>query len=334
MPAVSVLLPFRNAAAHLPGCLLSLKRQTLEDFELLLVDDGSTDAGVAAARAAWGDDRRLRLLQPGAVGLVDALNLGLEACRAPLVARMDADDTAMPERLAKQQRLLASEPSVAVVGCQVEPTGETPAGEGYRHYLRGLNGLADHDAMMRERFVESPLAHPSVMFRRGPFLELGGYRDMGWPEDYDLWLRAAAAGLRFAKLQQVLLGWRDHSRRLSRQHPRYSREAFLRCKAHHLARGPLAGRPPLVVWGAGPTGRRLSRLLASEGVPTSAFVDISPRLVGRIRRGVPVLAPEQLGRPADRLLVAAVAARGAREPIRRALREAGWTEGENALFAA
>jgi hypothetical protein len=216
----------------------------------------------------------------------------------------------------------------------VRVVAEGGVGEGYRVYERWLNGLVTHDDIMRERFVESPLAHPSVMFRRPAILALGGYRDRGWPEDYDLWLRAAERGLRFAKVDRVLLAWRDAGKRLSRTDPRYARDAFLRCKAHHLARGPLAGRGEVVIWGAGPTGRRLSRLLADESVTTTGFVDISPRLVGRTRRGAPVKAPADLGAPAGRLLVVAVAARGARELIRHELRERGWNEGVDAFFAA
>jgi hypothetical protein len=164
-------------------------------------------------------------------------------------------------------------------------------------------------------------------------VELGGYREVGWPEDYDLWLRAAAAGLRFAKVPEVLLGWRDHPTRQTRTHPRYAAAAHLRCKAHFLARGPLAGRSA-VLWG-GAVASKLAALLDGEGSSVVAFVDIDPRKIGGTRRGRPVLAPEAaLALYKDAVVVAAVGRRGARELIRAEATRLGRIEGADFLCAA
>jgi glycosyltransferase involved in cell wall biosynthesis len=332
-PRLSILLPVRNAAATLPEALASLAAQTEGDFELLLVNDGSVDNSAEIARLSWGDDGRLRLLEPGRVGLIAALQIGLAECRAELVARMDADDVADPRRLALQADLLAAEPGVAVVGSLVACFGPAMA-EGTRLYEAWLNGLRTHEEMMRERFVESPLAHPTVTFRKTAVEAVGGYRDNGWPEDYDLWLRLATAGYCLAKVPEVLLEWRDTAGRHSRNHPRYARDAFLACKAHHLANGPLTGRDTLALWGAGRVGRRLARFLSGEGKRVDTWVDIDPRKTGRDLHGAPVVSPQQLGAPAGRLLVVSVGSRGARELIRVQLREQGWSEGVDFFCAA
>ena len=334
-PRVSVLMPVRDAGVFLEAALRSLARQTFADFEAVVVDDGSTD-GSGSILERWSEnDSRLRAIHTSPRGLVAALNLGLEACRADLVARMDADDACQPRRLQAQADLLDARPEVGVASCLVRHVPVHRVGEGSRLYERWLNSLVDHDDIARERYVESPVAHPSVMVRRELLLRVGGWRDLGWPEDHDLWLRLLAAGVRFAKVPETLYWWREHPDRLTRTDPRYSTDAFLRCKAHHLARGPLVGRRA-VVWGAGRTGRRLARALLAEGAMIVGFVDIDPAKFGRRLAAGPVIAPDALPEllAADVVVLAAVASRGARELIRERLAGMGLVEGQGFWCAA
>ena len=329
-PAVSVLLPVRNAGPHLDACLESLVRQTSGGIEVVAVDDGSSD-GSGNRLEAWAAQKPwVRVLHQPPEGLVAALNVGLAACRGELVARIDADDIAHPRRLELQAALLDAQPDLGVVSCLVRHYPRAGVGEGFTRYEQWLNGLRTHEQMARERFVESPLAHPSVTVRRELLLDAGGYRDCGWPEDYDLWLRLFAAGVRFAKVERPLHFWREHPERLTRRDLRYSTEAFLRCKAHYLALGPLAGGRTVVLWGAGQTGRRLAKLLLDRGAELEAFIDIDPRKIGGTARRRPILAPDALpGLLGPEVVVlAAVASRGARELIRARLEALGLVEGE------
>ncbi|MCX5738329.1 MAG: glycosyltransferase family 2 protein, partial [Proteobacteria bacterium] len=116
---VSVLLPARDAAATLPACLASIRRQSESRFECVLVDDGSRDATRTIAESAARSDTRFRVIATDRHGLVAALNTGLAACRAPLIARMDADDLMHRDRLALQLGALAAQPQLAGVGCHV-----------------------------------------------------------------------------------------------------------------------------------------------------------------------------------------------------------------------
>jgi glycosyltransferase involved in cell wall biosynthesis len=330
-PLVSVLLPVRDGGSLLEGCLRSLQRQTVTDLEVVAVDDGSEDGSGELLDRWAAEDPRYRVLHLPRSGLVPALNAGVEACRAPLVARMDADDVSHPRRLELQLGLLRSRPEVGVVSCLVRHVPWQRVAEGFRLYEAWLNSLTTHDRMARERFVESPLAHPSALLRRRLLLEVGGYRDRGWPEDYDLWLRLFGAGVRFAKIQRLLYFWRERPDRLSRVGTAYTTDAFLRCKAHFLVAGPLAGTSRVVVWGAGQTGRRLSRHLLEAGGSVEAFVDIDPLKIGRTVRDRPVLAPEDLGSRlgTGTVVLAAVASRGARDLIRSRVDALGLTEGES-----
>ncbi|MDX2170287.1 MAG: glycosyltransferase [Deltaproteobacteria bacterium] len=308
-PPVSVVLPFRDAAATLGAALDSLRSQTLADFECLLVDDGSRDASPALAAACAAADPRFRVIEAGG-GLVDALNRGIAAARAPLVARMDADDLAHRERLARQCERLARDASLSAVGCLVECFPVDAAGAGMRRYVEWLNGVVSCEAIRDAIFVESPIAHPSAVLRRTALDAVGGYRHGDGPEDYDLWLRLVLDGHRLAKVPEMLLSWRDSPGRLSRVDRRYERRRFLATKLAHFPRAV----PPttrLQIWGAGPTGRAWARGLRQHGYTIGCFIDIAPQRWGRRLAGVPVEQPRAPDRR-DGFVLIAVGTPGAR----------------------
>jgi cellulose synthase/poly-beta-1,6-N-acetylglucosamine synthase-like glycosyltransferase len=244
---------------------------------------------------------------------------------------MDADDYSYPQRLSLQVEYLDAHPEVALVGCLVEGFPRQNLRQGFEIYINWLNSLTRDADIRREIFIESPFAHPSVTFRKDCVASVGGYQEHGWAEDYDLWLRLYAAGARFAKVEQVLLGWREHPERLTRTDGRYSLENFIRAKAWYLARGPLAEADGVLIWGAGMIGRRLSKHLLRQEAAVTAFIDIDPLKIGRTRRGLPILPPEALPEWRHRyqrpVILAAVGARGARQLIRQRLEAFDLVEG-------
>jgi glycosyltransferase involved in cell wall biosynthesis len=326
-------MPCFNAEETIDEAMKSLCDQTLAASEFVVVDDGSQDSTAGRLRAWVARDGRVRLIGISHAGIIEALNTGITACRADLIARMDADDLAHPERLEKQADFLDQHPEVAAVGCLVEGFPSHKVREGFKIYIAWLNSMVTPDDIARGIFIESPLAHPSVMIRRSWLERVGGYQENGWAEDYDLWLRMHLAGAQFAKVPEFLLEWREHPRRLTRTDSRYSVENFLRAKARYLAQGPLSERDAVIVWGAGQMGRRLSKHLEREGAPLVAFVDIDPNKIGRTRRGKPIIAVQDLllwwkrfERP---IVLAAVGSRGARALIRDQLVERGLSEGDD-----
>jgi glycosyltransferase involved in cell wall biosynthesis len=331
-----VLLPVRDAADTLPACLDSLAAQTLGDHEVVAVDDGSRDASTRILLARARTDARVRVVRRPRQGLVAALLTALAEARAPLVARMDADDVAREARLALQVERLERDGAVDVLGCRVAFAAApgAVAGEGMRAYVEWQNALLEHEAIARDRFVESPLVHPSVATRTAALRALGGWRDFDGPEDYDLWLRSFDAGLRFAKLEETLLEWRDSSLRLTRSDPRYAPGRFLALKLEALSRGALSGGRGVVVWGTGPVGRAWSRALRAAGHEVQAFVDVDPRRVGRRLCGVPVVAVAEAGRLRGRLHLAAVGTVGARARIRAEAGRLGLVDGVDLIAVA
>lgn len=325
-PHVSVLLPCRDAAAHLSEAIEGLRLQTFRDFEVVAVDDGSVDATGDLLERWSRRDARVRIERLERVGLIGALRHGSEVCRGHLIARFDADDVGHPRRLEEQVTFLDARPEIAAVGTRVRYFPWERIGWGARRYQAWLNGLSEPEELARDLFVECPIAHPTLTIRRRTLLANGGYRSCEWPEDYDLLLRLHQAGARLANVPRVLHFWRERADRASRRQSRYSATAFRRCKIHYLQKGELAGRDSVAIWGAGTVGKAFARALLERRVRVTTFLDIDPRKIGQEIHGAPVRDARALARTSDEYLLVAVGAAGARTLIRERLAAEGWRE--------
>ncbi|HEV2719774.1 MAG TPA: glycosyltransferase family 2 protein [Thermoanaerobaculia bacterium] len=204
-PAISVVMSVYNAGDSLRKTLDSLEAQTERDFEIVAVDDGSTDATAAQLDDFAARDRRVRVIHQENSGLTRALMAGCAATRGAYIARQDAGDVSLPERLAKQRAVLDASPDVAFVSCWTELIG--PEDE----HLTVLKGRGKArtpieilDARERWGVVDGPSSHPSVMFRREAYERAGGYRaEFYVGQDWDLWYRLGAAG-KFQMIEEVL----------------------------------------------------------------------------------------------------------------------------------
>ncbi|HEV2105871.1 MAG TPA: glycosyl transferase, partial [Candidatus Eisenbacteria bacterium] len=222
------------------------------------------------------------------------------------------------ERLAAQVAHLAAHPRVAVVGARLRLFPAAATGAGMRRWARWHNALLDHAAMRREALIDSPLAHGTALLRRGPLEAAGGWRERGWAEDMDLWLRLFERGERFAKLPRVLYGWRQHPGSSTRTDPRYARERFVALKLAALDRGLLAhGRRATLIG----VGRSLAGWRAALGARVSRALEIR-------RPGAAPLAA--LAPP----LVIALGAHEARMRWRHWLETSGLSELQDFIFIA
>ncbi|MEX2288473.1 MAG: glycosyltransferase [Planctomycetaceae bacterium] len=331
MPEVSVVLPVFNGARTVARAVGSILGQTLRDIELIVVDDGSTDHTVAVLQKVR--DPRLRLVQCPHRGVASTANAGTTLARAPVIARMDADDFAYPLRLEKQLALLDQQ-KLDVAGCKIRILNESngPAAS-LQRYERWINEeTIDGEQIAALRFVELPLVNPTILARRSYF-ELG-FRHGEFPEDYDLMLRAAAKGMRFGKVDEVLLDWIDGPGRLSRTDSRYSADAFARCRQTHLLDGPLKGVAQVDLWGLGETGKPWLRWLQAHGIAVRRGYDVSDRKIGETIHGVRVAHYTEMP-PADGTpLMIAVGAEGSRELILPHITAQGYVSGSNAWFVA
>ena len=332
-PRFSWLIPVRDAGATLAQAIGSIANQTLQDWEAIVVDDGSRDVVVSdVVRSVVGADARFHVVRTARKGIVSALNEGLAICRADWVARLDADDVAIPDRLERQQALIAE--GIAVIDGKISlftDFGDPP--EGMRKWADWLNSLGEN-GWFAERLVDVPVCHPAVLMRRQAVESVGGYRDGDFPEDFDLWLRLIGQGWRFARVpDDPVVEVRDRPDRLTRSDPRYRRAAFDEVRRQHLEQTVLSAAENVVVWGAGKTGRRWIRWLRNKGCKLSV---VDPFQVGKLCQDHSVLGAQALCQlPVDLLLVA-VAARGAREEIRADIQRLrpDLVEGTDWLFVA
>jgi len=198
-PIVTLVMPVYNAMPYLRQAVESILAQTYSEFRFLIVDDGSTDD--SAAYLGQVKDPRVTLVRQDNMGLGATLNRSLDLCDTPLYARMDADDIALPGRLAAQVAFLEKQPSIVLVGTQIGfAVGET--------ILPVRRFPQTHDRILALLLRGEPIVcHPSVMFRRDDARAIGGYRIHGAGEDFDFFIRMAEQG-RLANLNQVLLNYR------------------------------------------------------------------------------------------------------------------------------
>lgn len=325
---ISVVMPVHNAGRYLNQAVFSILNQTHTNIELILIDDHSTDGAVDNLTGA---DSRLVIVYAKQRGLVCALNQGLALASGDYIARMDGDDISLADRLQTQLALTRQFDGPVLVGARVSMfTDHGSVDGGYLEYERWINSKVTPEQTRQAIFIESPLPHPTLFCRRDVLTHLGGYRDLGWPEDYDLWLRAWHANIPIAKAEPVLLRWRDHPQRLSRCDEMYSSKQFIALKAHFINKG-FAG--PVVIWGAGKGGKRLHDALTAEGMQVNAFIDVSDKRIGGTARGKTVLAPEAVSDRSELLLIA-VGSRGVRPKIRTYLENLGKREGLHYWFTA
>jgi glycosyltransferase involved in cell wall biosynthesis len=234
-PLVTVLMPVYNGERFVLDAVASILAQTFKDFELLVIDDGSTDKTRNLLETI--SDPRLHILaNPTNLGLIATLNRGLELAHGRYVARMDADDVAHPQRLERQITFLEAHPEVAVLGTAVDLINA----DGKR--FSGLHYPCDPEKIRQLLPEECSLIHPTVVFRRDIVLAEGGYNSAArHAEDYDLWLRLSERH-QLANLPDPLLGYRIHPAQVSITNLRTQYETVQSIREKALARRQASGQ--------------------------------------------------------------------------------------------
>lgn len=206
-PRVSVVMPAYNAANYLKEAVDSVLAQTFKDFELIIINDGSTDETGKILNSY--KDKRIKIITQKNKGLVATLNKGIGLAKAELIARHDADDRSLPDRFERQVTLFDDDPKLVLAGSSM---GVMNMSSVYQHdHLL----LLDDAELKQELLVRSPFAHGSVMFKKTAFLQAEKYQKSEWPaEDYGLWLRMAPFGA-FANIDKPLYVYRENEQGIS-----------------------------------------------------------------------------------------------------------------------
>lgn len=329
---ISVLLPFRNGSATLDAAIASVAQQTYSNWNMLLIDNASVDESADVAKQWAARDPRITLLHEPSIGIAHALNTGLNHAEGAFIARMDADDISYPDRFAKQVAFMEAHPEVGLLGTRTRFSSNVPEHRGMQAFVEWQNAIITPQEHYLKRFVDAPLAHPTVIFRRELVKRHGGYETGRVPEDQELWLRWMDGGVRFAKLPEELLTWNDHAQRLSRTHPNYSVDAFFATKVKWLAcwmKRELNGRP-VIIAGTSALCRGRAMKLEAEGITIHAFTDVKPREVS----GYAFIAHDTLPPPGEAFIVSFISQRGTGDRIAEFLTARGLVEGADFILAA
>lgn len=329
---VDVLLPFHAAAPGLNAAVRSIVGQTHGQWRLILIDNNAHHSAKQVAQAWAQEDARIIVIQEKEQGIAHALNAGLKAVTAPLVARMDADDLCHPERLAEQVLMLMEDTTLGAVGCLTHLTSDVANHAGLQHFVDWQNSIITPEEHALNRFVESPVAHPTMMFRAELMDLHGPYCTTPAPEDYELWLRWMAHGVRMAKVPRPLLTWHDHPDRLTRLHPHYNEERMFEVKGHYLGRwiqDNLPASRPVTVCGSS----RWSDLRAQKLHEAGVRIDYCTDVIGPRNSRFAFVTPD-VAIQSGHFLINLIAQHGVRERMRQHFVAQGMAEGQDFLMAA
>lgn len=286
-PALTVILPVRNGMPYLPRAVASVLTQTWSDLELLVIDDGSDDD--TRTYLATLEDPRVRVLDAGGRGLATALNLGLDAARAPYVARQDADDWSAPSRLASQMTWLVKRPAIDVLATPVHFVDATdrPVDNAWTRRIRAQWDAATTPAQIAALMpLTCCVFHATVLARTDVLRRAGGYDAAMVPaEDYDLWLRLLPHA-RFARHPDALYTVRVHEASSSRRHRADQIDRVVAAKLRFLRRvaAGLAPHPTITM----PCADR-GALIFARVAPREGFV-VHGRDTSRTERAADVVA--------------------------------------------
>ncbi len=263
---ISILLPVFNAAPFLGECLDSTLAQTYTDWELIAINDFSTDESPAILQSYANQDHRIQVLQNEEKGIIPALKLALQSSSGSYITRMDADDKMATHKLEALQCLLKQCGEGYVATGLVNYFSEQPLGNGYKKYEKWLNQLTTKASNFSEIYKECVIPSPCWMLSKNDLRRIGGFDLDIYPEDYDLCFRMYEMSLKVATEKSVLHYWRDHSNRASRNDPHYSDNSFLDLKLSYFLKLDYNKKQTLVLWGAGKKGKQIAKYLVKQSI--------------------------------------------------------------------
>jgi len=312
-PDISILLPVYNAGLFLEDCLQSILQQTFTRWELLAVDDFSTDNSADILQAFAKNDSRIQFFSNTQKGIIPALRLAFAQSSGQYITRMDADDRMLPQKLEQLHHALQTNGKGSVATGLVRYFSESELGGGYQKYEQWINRLTRDERNFEEIYKECVIPSPCWMLHRSDLELCGAFQPNRYPEDYDLAFRFYEQQLKVVGVPEVLHEWRDHPTRTSRTDPTYANPQYFELKLHYFLRLDYDQNRPLVLWGAGSKGKAVAKKLQASDVPFHWICE-TPGKIGKHIYGQHMQSPAvlpQLQRP--QILIAVSAPDGQQE---------------------
>ncbi len=279
-PLISILIPFKNTEDYLSECLESIVLQTYTHWELLIVDDHSTDASYSLVASYANKDPRITLLKNNGKGIIQALQTAFTASKGDYITRMDSDDIMTSEKLHVLLNNLQTKGKQHVATGLVHYFSEKGISDGYRKYETWLNQLTQKGTNYSDIYKECVIPSPCWMLHRDDLLAIDAFNPTRYPEDYDLTFRFYKHNYTVIPCDTVLHHWRDYGTRASRTDANYAENSFIDIKLHYFLDIDYDNLRPLVVWGAGQKGKTIAKKLIAKDIPFIWICD-NPKKIGK-----------------------------------------------------
>ncbi len=326
-------MPVKNAARFLKECLDSIIEQTYLDWELIAINDHSSDGSLALLTDYAKKDPRIAVHTNTGNGIIDALRLAFSLSKGHLITRMDADDRMPSQKLETMTQLLQKqgEGHLAIGG--VRYFSEAGLGDGYRRYAQWLNRLTSSSTNFTEIYQECVVPSPCWMVYREDLLRCGSFESNRYPEDYDLCFRFYEFGLEVIGTSAILHEWRDYPTRTSRTDDNYADNRFLELKLDYFCKLEIQTGRPIVLWGAGKKGKTIARYLVDKGLQFSWLCN-NDRKIGHQISGVTLMDTSHLYQFKNPIIIIAVANPTDKQEIERLLLHQNKIGGKDYYFFA
>ena len=279
-PLVSILIPFKNTETFIGACIQSIIEQTYTYWELVIIDDNSTDNSYSIVEAFTKQDDRIKLYKNSGSGIIDALQLAFKKSSGKLITRMDSDDIMLPNKLEVLANNLTTYGKQHVALGLVNYFSEEGIKEGYKSYEIWLNGLTKNGSNYSEIYKECVIPSPCWMLHREDLITCDAFNPDRYPEDYDLAFRFYKHGFTCIPCDVVLHDWRDYSHRTSRTDEHYAENHFIPLKLDYFLELDYNPEKTLVVWGAGNKGKFIAKSLIEKNIAFEWICD-NPKKIGK-----------------------------------------------------
>ena len=330
-PLVSIIVPFKNTASYLEDCLESILKQTLTSWELLIVDDGSTDGSEKLVQKYADKDSRIQLFKNDGKGIIEALRTAYCHAKGIYVTRMDSDDIMADNKLESlQQSLLTKGKGHLAIG-NVSYFSEIGIGDGYKRYETWLNSLTKTGTNFKEIYKECVIPSPCWMVHKTDLDNCGGFTSNIYPEDYDLAFRFFKYGLKCITSNKVLHYWRDYPIRTSRTDVNYAENSFLELKVNYFLELSHQKEKQLIIWGAGTKGKKIARLLIERNINFDWICD-NPKKIGKTIYNQTLKSTDYLSTLKNTQSIISVANRDAQLEIKHILTTLGLIDLDDYFF--
>ncbi len=315
---ISIVMPVRNGMPYLKQCINSILSQSWSNWELIIINDHSTDNTTAFLEEISNDDKRIQWHNNKGVGITPALIRASSFCSGQMITRMDADDLMPSDKLENLHKLLVSEGRQTVVTGMVEYFSDTKLGDGYIHYMNWLNKLSSSQSHYDEIFKECSVASANWLMYMNDFKDCGGFGVRMYPEDYSLLFEWRRAGYNIIAAQTTTHLWRDHPSRASRNDENYKDNSFTKMKVNFFIEQDLKRTHTLLLWGAGKKGKNIAKQLTQLNIPFRWMCN-NKNKIGHEIYGIRIESINLLSKIHSCQVIVAVSQKGAETEIRKTL---------------